>query len=151
MGPFKDLLLGYTLYFFHYEYEFLNLFIYFPFIFISWRLITLQYCSGFCHMLTWISHGVTCVPHRYPPSRLPPHPIPLGLPSAPALSTRLMHPTGLVICFTLDSILVSMLFSQNTPPSPSDLGIERTSPACQADSLPLSHLGSPHHILGIIA
>ena len=26
---------------------------------------------------------------------------------------------GLVICFTLDSILVSMLFSQNIPPSPS--------------------------------
>ena len=23
-----------------------------PFIFISWRLITLQYCSGFCHTLT---------------------------------------------------------------------------------------------------
>ena len=34
-----------------------------PFIFISWRLITLQYCSGFCHTLTWISHGFTCVPH----------------------------------------------------------------------------------------
>ena len=29
------------------------LFIFFPFIFISWRLITLQYCSGFCHTLTW--------------------------------------------------------------------------------------------------
>ena len=29
------------------------IFIYFfPFIFISWRLITLQYCSGFCHTLT---------------------------------------------------------------------------------------------------
>ena len=27
--------------------------------FISWRLITLQYCSGFCHTLTWISHGYT--------------------------------------------------------------------------------------------
>ena len=26
---------------------------------------------------------------------------------------------GLVICFTLDGILVSMLFSQNIPPSPS--------------------------------
>ena len=26
--------------------------IFFPFIFISWRLITLQYCSGFCHTLT---------------------------------------------------------------------------------------------------
>ena len=25
---------------------------FFPFIFISWRLITLQYCSGFCHTLT---------------------------------------------------------------------------------------------------
>ena len=28
------------------------LFFFFPFIFISWRLITLQYCSGFCHTLT---------------------------------------------------------------------------------------------------
>ena len=24
----------------------------FPFIFISWRLIAVQYCSGFCHTLT---------------------------------------------------------------------------------------------------
>ena len=64
-----------------------------PFIFISWRLITLQYCSGFCHTLTWISHGFTCVPHPDPPYHLPPHPIPLGLPSAPAPSTCLMHPT----------------------------------------------------------
>ena len=61
---------------------------------ISWRVITLQYCSGFCHTLTWISHGSTCVPHSDPPSRLPPHPIPLGLPSAPAPSTCLLHPTG---------------------------------------------------------
>ena len=69
------------------------LFFFFSFIFISWRLITLQYCSGFCHTLTWISHGFTCVPHPDPPSHLRPHPIPLGLPSAPALSTCLMHPT----------------------------------------------------------
>ena len=46
---------------------------FFPFIFISWRLITLQYGSGFCHTLTWISHGFTCVPHPNPPSHLPPH------------------------------------------------------------------------------
>ena len=32
---------------------------FFPFIFISWRLITLWYCSDFCHTLTWISHGFT--------------------------------------------------------------------------------------------
>ena len=63
------------------------------FFFISWRLITLQYCSGFCHTLTWISHGLTCIPHPDPPSHLPLHPIPLGLPSAPGLSTCLMHPT----------------------------------------------------------
>ena len=56
--------------------------IFFPFIFISWRLITLQYCSGFCHTLTWISHGFTCVSHPIPPSHLPLHLIPLGLPSA---------------------------------------------------------------------
>ena len=36
---------------------------FFPFIFISWRLITLQYCRGFCHTLTCISHGFTCIPH----------------------------------------------------------------------------------------
>ena len=32
-------------------------FFFFSFIFISWRLITLQHCSGFCHTLKWISHG----------------------------------------------------------------------------------------------
>ena len=68
-------------------------FFFFPFIFISWRVITLQYCSGFCHTLTWISHGFTCIPHPDPPSHLPLHPIPLGLPRAPAPSTCLMHPT----------------------------------------------------------
>ena len=48
-------------------------FFFVSFIFISWRLITLQYCSDFCHTLTWISHGFTCVPHPDPPSHLPPH------------------------------------------------------------------------------
>ena len=69
------------------------LYLFFFFFLISWRLITLQYCSGFCHTLTWISHGFTCVPHPEPPSHLPPHPIPLGHPSAPAPSTCLMGPT----------------------------------------------------------
>ena len=49
-----------------------------PFIFLSWRLITSQHCSGFCHTLTWISHGFTCVPHPDPPSHLPLYPILLG-------------------------------------------------------------------------
>ena len=76
-----------------YAFKFLYFLNFFSFIFISWRLINLQCCSGFCHTLTWISHGFTCVPHPDPPSCLPLHPIPLGLPSAPALSTCLMHPT----------------------------------------------------------
>ena len=69
------------------------IFLLFPLIFISWRLITLQYCNGFCHTLTWISHGFTCIPHPNPPSHIPLHSIPLGLPSAPGPSTCLLHTT----------------------------------------------------------
>ena len=65
---------------------------FFSFIFISWRLITLQYCSGFCRALIWISHGFTSIPHPDPPSHLHLHPIPLGLPSASGPNTCLMHP-----------------------------------------------------------
>ena len=65
-------------------------FSFFPFIFISWRLITLQYCSGFCHTLTWISHGFTCIPHPDPFSHLPLHPIPLGLPSTTELNGQIL-------------------------------------------------------------
>ena len=52
----------------------------------------------------WYQLGVKCnilfnlfiylfFPHPDPPSHLPLHPIPLGLPSAPSPSTCLMHPT----------------------------------------------------------
>ena len=48
---------------------------FFSLIFISWRLITLQYYSGLCHTLTWISHGFTCVPIPIPlPPPSPSHP-----------------------------------------------------------------------------
>ena len=50
-------------------------------------------CSEFCHTLKWNSHGFTCVPHPDPPSHLPLHPLPLGLPNAPGPSACLMHPT----------------------------------------------------------
>ena len=41
---------------------FISFLFFFQLFFISWRLITLQYCSGFCHTLTWISHGL----HEFP-------------------------------------------------------------------------------------
>ena len=82
--------LVYTIRYFETERDHIHI-IFFPFI-ISWRLITLQYWSGFCHTLTWISHGFTCIPHPDHLSHLPLHPIPLGLPNAPGPSTCLMHP-----------------------------------------------------------
>ena len=66
---------------------------------ISWRLIILQYCSGFCHTLTWISLGYTCIPHPNSPSHLPLHPNPVGLPSAPGQSTCLKH------CYSTNAIV----------------------------------------------
>ena len=45
-------------------------------------------------------HGRTCVPHLEPSSHLPPHPIPLGHPSAPVRSTS-------VSCIYLDWRFIS--------------------------------------------
>ena len=64
--------------------------------------------------------GIRVFPILSTPSHLPPHPIPLGHPSAPALST-LSHASNLDwrSCFTYDNIHVSMLFSQIILLSPS--------------------------------
>ena len=50
-------------------------------------------CSEFCHTLKWNGLEFTCLPHPDPPSHLPLHPLPPGLPRAPVPSACLMHPT----------------------------------------------------------
>ena len=117
----SDRSIGTPAFFLFFFFNLLEVFYFIFYFFISWRLITLQYCSGFCHTLTWISHGFTCIPHPDPPTHHPLHPIPLGLPSAPGRALVSCIQPGLVIHFTLDNIHVSMLFSLNIIPSPSPI------------------------------
>ena len=69
----------------------------------NWRMSALQYCVGFCHTGTWISHRYTCVPShmnsRPPP---PPHPPLLNCHRAPALNSCITQqiPTG-CLCYML--------------------------------------------------
>ena len=68
-----------------------------PFLFFflnfNWRLITLQYCSGFCHTLISVSHGCTCVLILNPlPPPSPSHPSGLSQrtsPESPVSSSNL--------------------------------------------------------------
>ena len=105
-------------------YLFFNQLIYF-----NWELIASQYCSCFCCILTWIHHGCTCVPHPETPSHLPPHPIPLGHPSVPALST-LSHASNLdwrsvshVIVYMFQCYSLKSSHSHLLPQSPKDCPI----------------------------
>ena len=64
---------------------FIILFLINKFIYLIYFYFTILY--WLCHTLTWIHHVYTCVPHPEHPSNLPPHPIPVGHPSAPAPRT----------------------------------------------------------------
>ena len=74
----------------------------FSLIFISWRLITLQFCSGFCHTLTRISHGFTCVPHPNPPS---PHWSVFKI----SFTISFLHPHSNALLLNLSHFLVHLL------------------------------------------
>ena len=68
----------------------------FFFFFFKRRTITLQYCGGFFFAIHRheSAMGAYVSPHPECPSLLPPHPIPLGCPRAPALSA-LLHASNL--------------------------------------------------------
>ena len=82
------------------------------FFFLFFFHFTILYC--FCHTLTLISHGCTCVPHPEPPSHHPPYPIPLGHPSAPAPSI-LYHASNLDWWFI--SHMIIYMFQCHSPKS----------------------------------
>ena len=84
----------------------------FLFVFIYLFYFTILY--WFCRTLTWISHGDTCVPQPEPPSHLPPHPLPLGHPSAPALRA-LYHASNLDWRFI--SHMIIYMFQCHSPKS----------------------------------
>ena len=72
---------------------------FFPLTFISWRLITLQYCNDFRQTSTWASHGSTCAPHPEPPSHITPPSHPSGSsqctnPEHPSLASNLGRRSG---------------------------------------------------------
>ena len=71
----------------------------YKFIYFNWRLITLQYCIGFCHTSTWICHRYTCVPH---PEPLLPPPSPYH-PSGSSQCTSPKHPVIMHRTWTGDS------------------------------------------------
>ena len=67
-----------------------------------------------CHTLTGIHHGCTCVPNPDPSSHLPPHPIPLGHPSATAPSI-LYHAS--ILNWRFISHMIIYMFQCHSPKS----------------------------------
>ena len=68
----------------------------------------------FCHTSTWICHGYTHIPHPEPLSHLLPCTIPLGHPSAPALSI-LYHASNLD--WRIISHMIMYMFQCHSPKS----------------------------------
>ena len=113
--------------------------------FLNWKLVTLQYCAGFCHKKPWGTWLYLCYPSW--PSFPPPSP---SRPSGSSQCTSPEYPvscieSGLAISFTYGSIHVSMLLSQIIPPSPSPTESKRL--FITSVSLLLSHIQGYHYHL----
>ena len=116
-----------TFQFFFNEYGVLSYFFSFARTYFIYLFFCFTILYWFCHASTWIRHRCTRVPHPEPPSHLSPHPIPLGHPSAPALSI-LNHASNLDWWFVSHMILY--MFQCHSPKSSHPCPLPQSSKDC---------------------
>ena len=115
------------------------LFFKYKFIYLNWRLITLQYCIGFAIHQHESATGVHMFPIMNPPPRSLPIPsLWVILLQGPKHPVSCIEP-GLVVRFTYDIIHVSVPFSQSIPLLPSPTESKRLFYTCV--SFAISHTG----------
>ena len=104
----------------------------------NWRIIAFQYCDGFCHTSTWITHRYICVPSILKPPSMSLSALSLWVvPEHQFWVPFFMHQTCTGHLFTYGNVHISVLFSQIIPPSPSPTGSKSlffisVSPLCAA-------------------
>jgi len=81
----------------------------------------------FCHISKCICHRYTCVPHPEPSSLLPPHTIPLGLPSATARSIQYRASN---LDWSLVSYMTLCIFQCHSPKSSHPLPLPQSPKDC---------------------
>ena len=98
--------------------------VFYVLLFFNWRIITPQYCDGFCHTSTRINQRYTCVPsllsaplHLSPPPYLSPQPpVPLAITEHWIELPVSYIKFPLAIYFTYGNIHASMLVPQSSYP-----------------------------------
>ena len=100
---------------------------YFYFIFLNFILFKFTILYWFCHILKWICHRYTCVPHPEPSSLLPTHTIPLGRPSAPAPSIQYRASN---LDWRLISYMILCIFQCHSPKSSHPLPLPQSPKDC---------------------
>ena len=91
-----------------------HVFFFFFFLIFIFTLFYFTILCWFCHTLTWIHHGCTCVSKHEPPSHLPPHIISLDHPGEPA--PRILYP-ALNVDWRFVSYMIVYMFQCHSPKS----------------------------------